>query len=221
MLKKNLALFICAIAVVSMIGCGNKQEVPENTTSSEKYEKAVDVLALAGSSFDDEMINYFGGMNAEGEIVNGVPCEVSLDDAEAVGTMLTFPADSISLVDEAASLTHLMNANTYTSAAFHVKNPEDLTLLAESIKDTVMSNQWICGFPEKLVIGQVENYIVYAYGRNDLVDIFQQGLVGIGEDVTVHFVEDLTVIEDELPPELLNDDVVVEEIQSTEKNYED
>ena len=34
--------------------------------------------------------------------------------------MLYIPAENVSMIDEAASLIHAMNANTFTGAAFHL-----------------------------------------------------------------------------------------------------
>ncbi len=36
-----------------------------------------------------------------------------------------------------------------------------------------MQRQWMCGFPDKLVILTVDNYIVSFFGANDIVDTFK------------------------------------------------
>lgn len=217
MKKKSLALFMCTLAVVGVIGCGKKEEpapepeVVEEVTEvtdvvegplTENFERATDVLDLVNQAFDDETRNYFGSIAEDGEMTQGVACELSLDDADVVRNMVTFPAGLIDSVDEAAVLSHMMNANTYTSAAFHLVNPEDAVTVAGTIMDTVTNNQWLCGFPQKLVIGQVENYIVYAYGNEELMQTFEQGLINSDSTATIHFIQDLTVTE-ELPDELL------------------
>lgn len=39
-----------------------------------------------------------------------------------------------------------------------------------------MNKQWMCGFPDKLVILTVGDYLVSVYGAEDLVDNFQNHL---------------------------------------------
>ena len=209
MKKKILAFALCATAVLGLAACGKKDEVQTQTPVQEEevvtpeaepeqavetYETAVDVLTVAHVEFDEETLSYLGGGFGE-EVVPGAPGAFPIDDFETVRSMLTFPAEYIELVDEAGSIMHMMNGNLYTSAAFHVADNANMLLIEEAVLDTVKNNQWMCGFPEKLVIGQVENYVVYAYGNAELVDKFEAGL-NATELAEVKFVEDLMVAEE-------------------------
>ena len=42
-----------------------------------------------------------------------------------------------------------------------------------------MQRQWMCGFPDKLVVAVVDEYVVAAFGAEDLVDTFMTHLNGI------------------------------------------
>ena len=210
MKKRFLTLALCAMATLSLAACGKEKEVatPDVTIEEptvepevvepeqlvETYEKAVDVLTAAHVNFDEEMLGYLGGGYGE-EVTAGAPGVFPLDDFETVRAVLTFPAEYIELVDEAGSMMHMMNGNLYTSAAFHVADNANMLLIEEAVLDTVKNNQWMCGFPEKLVIGQVENYVVYAYGNVDLVTMFEEGLRAT-ELAEVKFIEDLVVAEE-------------------------
>ena len=80
-------------------------------------------------------------------------------------------------VDEAASLVHMMNANTFTAAAYHATG--DTAELAQQLRDNIMHRQWMCGFPDKLVVAEVGEYVVTVFGANELVDTFMTHLNGI------------------------------------------
>ena len=40
----------------------------------------------------------------------------------------------------------------------------------EEYKTVVQNQQWMCGFPDKVVVISVENYIVMAYGYDEIID---------------------------------------------------
>ena len=80
-------------------------------------------------------------------------------------------------VDEAASLVHMMNANTFTAAAYHATG--DTAELAQQLRDNIMQRQWMCGFPDKLVVAEVGEYVVTVFGADELVDTFMTHLNGI------------------------------------------
>ena len=66
----------------------------------------------------------------------------------------------------------MLNQNTFTCGVYHVKNSADIEALAAKIKDNILARNWMCGFPDKLVIVTVGDYIVSVYGYTDLVDTF-------------------------------------------------
>ena len=81
-------------------------------------------------------------------------------------------------IDDAASMMHMMNANTFTAGAYHVTAASDVTEVTNAIKDKVMNNHWMCGFPETLIIVQVgDSYLVSAYGNGELIENFKTKLV--------------------------------------------
>ena len=47
-----------------------------------------------------------------------------------------------------------------------------LAFLAGKIKENIFGRQWLCGFPEKLVILTVGDYIVSVFGAAELTDPF-------------------------------------------------
>ena len=104
--------------------------------------------------------------------VNGAPGNYSMDDADLLDSSLGFPAAEAGKIDGAASLVHMMNLNTFTCGAFHVKDSADVAALCASLRENILDRHWMCGFPDKLVIVTVGDYVVSVYGYTDLVDTF-------------------------------------------------
>ena len=48
----------------------------------------------------------------------------------------------------------------------------DVAALCASLRDNILDRHWMCGFPDKLVIVTVGDYVVSVYGYTDLVDTF-------------------------------------------------
>ena len=70
----------------------------------------------------------------------------------------------------------MMNANTFTCGAFKVKNADDVASLAELLKDNILKRQWMCGFPDKLVVASVDDVVLAFFGKNDNIDTFKAKL---------------------------------------------
>ena len=95
-----------------------------------------------------------------------------MDDADLLDSSLGFPAAEAGKIDGAASLVHMMNLNTFTCGAFHAKDSGDVAVLCASLRENILDRHWMCGFPDKLVIVTVGDYVVSVYGSTDLVDTF-------------------------------------------------
>jgi len=79
--------------------------------------------------------------------------------------VLGLPKELADKIDDAASLTHAMNANTFTCGAFHFKNASDAETAISAIKNNILSRHWICGFPDTLlIISAPGNYVIAVWG---------------------------------------------------------
>ena len=78
--------------------------------------------------------------------------------------------------DDAASLFHMMNGNTFTCGVLHLKDAGQLDAAAGEVKTYVMNTQWMCGFPDKLVVASLDGYLISVFGAEDLVDTFRDKL---------------------------------------------
>ena len=124
---------------------------------------------------EDEKFAVIGGGPEQENMVDDAPGAYDLTDRSLAEINLVLPESA--QVDEAASLIHMMNANTFTAAAYHATG--DTAELAQQLRDNIMNRQWMCGFPDKLVVAEVGEYVVTVFGANELVDTFMTHLNGI------------------------------------------
>ena len=111
-------------------------------------------------------------------MVDGAPGKFDVSLAEDMDAMLGIPAASAADIDDAASLIHAMNANTFTSAAYRLKEGKDASALASAIEANLAGRHWMCGIPETLLIVAVDGFVVTAFGANDIVSNFKTKLAG-------------------------------------------
>ena len=119
-----------------------------------------------------------GDMSEENMSMDG-PGIYGLEDTEALDATLGFPAASVTDITSAASLMHMMNANTFTCGAYETADGTDAEALAEEIKNNITGRQWMCGFPDKLVIAVADGTVVSFFGNGEIVDTFKDHLTSV------------------------------------------
>lgn len=182
-MKKALSILLAMLLMLSLAACGGKENPAGAGNSSGGQngepvaESALELLTKVWDAYgDDDKFPAIGGDLSEEHVTEGAPGVFGVDDADLLDASLGFPAASAGQIDDAASLTHMMNANTFTCGAFRAKDAGVAADLSAQIKDNVMHRQWMCGFPEKLLIVTVDNYVVSCFGAGDLVDGFKTQL---------------------------------------------
>ena len=125
---------------------------------------------------EDERFPATGGDFSSGELIEGAGV-FSLADPDALDSVTGFPAAQIGSIDSAATLMHMMNANTFTGGAFHVVDGTDINALNSAVRDNIQARMWMCGFPEKLIVVNVGDYLVCAFGKNFAIDAFSAHIV--------------------------------------------
>lgn len=105
------------------------------------------------------------------------PMSLDVGDTDTLAYQLTFPADDAALIDSAAALLHMMNMNTFTCGAYHTADAKNVSKLADDLRDAIQGKQWMCGFPDKLVIFTSGQYVVSVYGNESLVNTFRDKFV--------------------------------------------
>lgn len=102
------------------------------------------------------------------------PGSFDISKTQELEYTLGFPLDQLDKVEDAASMVHMMNANTFTGAVYHLKEGEDMDAFAEAVKSCILAKQWVCGQPETLVVINVDGrYVITAYGVAELIEVFK------------------------------------------------
>ncbi len=140
---------------------------------------ALDILnAIWGSYSDDEKFSIYGG-NMEDAVMDA-PGAYNMAYAEGMTFNLLVPAEQIANVAEAASMIHMMNANTFTCGVFRLADGVAAADFAAAMEAAVMGNMWMCGFPETLVIADIDGaHVLVAFGVNDAMNPFQTHLAEV------------------------------------------
>ena len=177
-MKKLIAFLLASVMLLSLAACAAKAE--DTNPPAAEEETIADALTLLNTVWasysEDEKFPAAGGDYSEENMTDGAPGKVGLDDPSSVEYLLSIPAADVEKADDAASLTHMMNGNTFTCGALRLKDAGELETTAKDVKDYIMAKQWMCGFPDKLIVVSVGNYIVECFGAEDLVNTFRDKL---------------------------------------------
>ena len=183
-LKTVLSVILAAAIIASAASCGKRNETTgTDAGASSVGGGAENALALLntvwGSYNDDEKFPASGGdeanVNFEG------PGKFATDNAEMLDGVLGLPTSLAGKVNDAASLIHAMNANTFTCGVFRFKNASDAAASANAIKENILSRRWMCGFPDTvLIMSAPGGYIIAVWGINEgtnTVSLFKQKVI--------------------------------------------
>lgn len=184
-MKKLFSLLLAAAMILSLAACGSKAD-DNNGGDTAQPADALALLNTVWSSYaeDDKFAVSGGDMNEE-NMVDDAPGNFSVADGDALDYSLGYPAADVDKLTDAASLIHMMNANTFTAGAYHLSDSSDMDQVASDLKDNIMSRQWMCGFPDKLVIVTYGDYVVSCFGAEDLVDQFRDKLTAAFDGASV------------------------------------
>lgn len=163
------------------------ETTPEETDPVSTTASAVELLQKVFDSYvEDERPAMSGGagdtMNMDG------PGAIAAGD-ESLGYTLLVPEDQMSLITDAASMLFMMNANSLTIGAFKING--DTGAFVEAMKTAVSGNQWMCGFPDKVMFYSVDGYVVMAFGLNDFLTPFNAALTTAYPDAALVAEQDL------------------------------
>ena len=175
MMKKIIAIALAAVMVLSFAACAKQNGGNGSTAPSEapkgQAKSALEILEKVWSKYStNEKFPATGG--SEKHMKEDKPGKFDVSDAEALDFELGFPKAQATEIDDAASLMHMLNQNNFSCGVYHVKDAGNTEALAGKIKKNILARQWLCGFPEKLVILTVGDYIVSVFGAKELTDAF-------------------------------------------------
>lgn len=181
-MKKIVSLALAVLLVLSLAACGSK-----NSGTGDVSDALTLLNTVWGTYSEEEKFPVTGG--DYDHPVDDAPGAFDISNADNMDYMLGFPGPSVANLVDAASLMHMMNANTFTCGAFHVTSKDDVETVASDLRDAIQSKQWMCGFPDKLVIFTYDQYVVSLYGDEELVNTFRDKFTATYSDSTIAYDE--------------------------------
>ena len=174
-MKKFTAMLLVLVMALSLAACNGGNTTPETTTEPVVAgpASALEVLQNIWALYADDQ-KFFAMGGDFNNPVDGAPGAVDVTVVDFLTYNLLIPEAEQANVTEAASLIHAMNANTFTCGAYKVADP---AAFATAMQAAVQGNQWMCGFPEKLVVASFGGgYVLVAFGVNDAMTPFMTNL---------------------------------------------
>lgn len=195
-MKKIVALLLAAAMAFTCVACGSDTN-PENSVTKVEITDANEILTKVWDEYNisaaDDVKFPIAGGNIENMIMD-VPAKFDVTLEGAKDTLVysyCIPTEAIDMTDDVATMMNMMMANNFTAAAYHVTDASNVEKVVSSIKDTTLNNQWMCGFPEKLIVVTVgEDYVVSAFGNGAVIEAFKTAITTVYGDAATVTVEE-------------------------------
>lgn len=193
-MKKRVVLLICGMMILSLFGCGKKEDVTETPApeaATVDVADATELLTNVWGTYTEAELFPIGGGDYE-NVVMDAPGKYDVSKAEEMDSVLGLPQSNAAMIDDAASMMHMMNANTFTCGAYHLTDASKQQAFADALKENIMNRQWMCGFPDTLLIASVgDEYVVSAFGNAEIMETFKTKLTAQYEAAEVMYEESL------------------------------
>lgn len=183
-MKKILAIVLAlTVVLVCFAACGNKTKTDATptdagveTTAPAATDLGLDTVGLLNAVFatyaEENKFPFGGGSDIENmEMDKAGKYDIAL--VEELNVVAHLPATQNANVEEAATAMNMMNANSFTGAAYLLKDGTDAATFAADFKAALDNAQWMCGFPEKFVVIQSGKYVITAFGLAANIDYFK------------------------------------------------
>ena len=171
-MKKILALVLALTMVAAMAACTPANTDTNDTTPATTEAtvagpaSAVELLNTVWAKFPEAFKFPVMGGDAENPNWEG-PGSVTLPGAEGNALWnLYVPDEQLANITEAATMIHAMNANTFTAGALKLAEGADAATVAKALADAIQNTRWMCGFPERMIVVSVGDYLVVAFGHD-------------------------------------------------------
>lgn len=165
-----------------------KVEITDATDILTKVWEKYEVVDTDGNPYNDRF-DLMGG-HFETAVMN-MPAKYDLTKTSDLELMYCVPSAVIPMIDDAATMVHLMRASTFTAGAYHVAETTDVQTVVDGVKQQILENYWLDGRPDKYLVLVVDDqYIISAIGDAEVVDNFESFLTEIyGSQVVVQIKE--------------------------------
>lgn len=173
-MKRNrlLLLVTLVVATVFLGACGEKK--PAMQPGTDASVSPLDLFQKVWSSFgDDEKFPMAGGDFSKANMENPDVYDVAANKDSFISTFLVSEDMLSSITGDVVTGMHMMNSNTFCGAMFKLTDASKASDFAESYKKAVQGNQWMCGFPDTVVVLSCGDVIVIAYGEDSIIKSFK------------------------------------------------
>ena len=169
-MKKLIAILLAVACVAVLAACAGGNS--DDGAAASSYADTVEVLNTVWATYEDENKFPIGGGDFDNMTMD-VPGKFDIAQTEQLDTSLALPASQVENIEDAASLVHMMNANTFTGAAYKLKDGTDVAAFADEFKTKLDGTRWMCGFPEKFIVVKSGSYVVTAFGNGEIIELFK------------------------------------------------
>ena len=195
-MKKLVALLLATAMMFTCVACGGNGGTSDGSGATKvEITDANEILTKTWEEYNasatDDITFPIGGGN---EMIMDTPAtfDITAEDAkEILVYSYCIPEAAIDLTDDVATMMNMMMANNFTAASYHVADVANVETVISNIKDATLNNQWMCGFPEKLIVVTVgEDYVVSAFGNGAVIEAFKTAITTVYGDAAVVSVEE-------------------------------
>ena len=191
MKKLNFLILCGALCAGILAGCG---KTDASSTASSSTAATTEATASSYESAQTLLDAIYSGMDQEFPAAGGDEAH----DTEGPGSFdIGAYGESFQyqiLVDEeltamvkpqAATMLHMMNTNTFCSAVMQLEDSKNAESFANHYQTIVQSNHWMCGFPDTMLVMSLGDYVITAYGADDLIQSFKTSAAALGAELLV------------------------------------
>lgn len=208
MMKKLTSMtLVLAMLLTLFAGCGNTDvqnpTTPETTeAAAELPGSALEILENTWAQFaEEEQFPIYGGdmetHNAmmeqdENYVMPSAPGNYDMAYSENLPYTLQISAELVENVDQAATMIHGMLSNNFTAGVLHLTAGTDAETFAASVNEALLTNHWMCGFPERDLVAVIGGeYVVMAFGLQENLTPFQTHLLEAYPDAQILYNEEI------------------------------
>ena len=122
-----------------------------------------------------ERFSVYGGMMMQP--VEDGPGVLDLTQKEELQAVYILVPPYLEKITEGASMVHLMSRNIFTAAVVKIPEEGDFMPVFRQWRDSIQSNHWIGGRPERVLLAKVEKeFLVMVLGTREMVKCFESRL---------------------------------------------
>lgn len=159
---------------------------PSDAPTAPVIESAAAFYEDVWSAFGEENQFPCGGGDMDNTVEGPGKFNLTEENAESFKSLLHVTDELYAMLDDdVATLQHMMNLNTFSSAVAKLKDPNQAEEFAEGYKTAIQAQRWMCGFPDKVVVISVGDYVVMAYGHEDNINNLAAACSSVIPEATV------------------------------------